>query len=113
MEVFDWVVETESKNRVRELDIFHAYIYINKIIILSYTTSVSTKRTISENRHIVFWIYKKKGQENNGVVSCFFLNIENTRCLFLEFVLFNLHYRIQLITFEHEGLQFLRYMTIC
>ena len=69
--------------------------------------------TNSKNRHIVFWIFMKK-QENNRVsdilsllpnqylwnkdeitltllFSCFFLNIENTRCLFSEFVLFSMY----------------------
>ena len=64
-------------------------------------------KTNSGNGHLVFSIFKKK-QENNGVGDissipkalsineisptplffCFFLNIENTRCPFSEFVLF-------------------------
>ena len=48
-------------------------------------------KTNSENGHRVFSIFKKK-QGNNGVgflfSRVFFLNVENTKCPFLELVLF-------------------------
>ena len=64
--------------------------FLTSRVAISHLGRESQNKTNSENRHLVFSMFKKKPQEKlhrlRRFLVFFSLNIENTRCLFSEFV---------------------------